>query len=78
MRISRNGRTHENRRVKTTGSEFENCLNLLTRHMKLFDYFLDVRTGFEIFKDRCHWHPGIFENPSAAASARHALHGGTL
>lgn len=50
MRIRQNGRAQQNRRrVKTTGSQFESCLNLLTRHMKLFDDFLNVRTGFEIF-----------------------------
>lgn len=40
MRIGRSGRAHgTGRRIETAGGEFENRLNLLARHMKLFDDF---------------------------------------
>jgi hypothetical protein len=46
--------------------------------MKLLDDFLNVRAGFEVFKDRSDRHTGILENPRAAAPPRHALDGGAL
>ena len=51
MRIRRGNRTNRKRRsVKASGREFEHRLNLLPRHMKLFDNFFNVRTRFKIFK----------------------------
>jgi predicted transcriptional regulator len=50
MRIVRSGRAYRNRwRVKTAGGEFENRLNLLARHMKLFNGSLYIRTCLEVF-----------------------------
>src|SRR6266566_2662835 len=66
------------RRVEAAGGKFEHRLNLLPRHMKLLDNFLDARTRLKIFKNRSDGHPGIAKHPCAAASVRHAFDCGTL
>jgi len=79
MRIWCSRRTHGKRRhVEAPRREFKHRLNLLARHMKLLDDFLDVRPGFKIFEHGGDGHAGIFENPCAAAPIGHALHGGAL
>src|SRR5678815_703403 len=79
MSISKNSCTNRNRRrVEAPRGKFEHCLDLLPRHMKLFDDFLDARTRLKIFKNRSHWHSGIAKHPRAAASVRHAFYGGAL
>jgi len=79
MRISQFSGAYKNRRsVEAASREFEDRLNLLSRHILLFDDFFDARTNFKAFKDRRDRHPGIFKHPCAATSFRHAFHGGTL
>jgi hypothetical protein len=79
MRIDRGERSDGDlRRVQTAGGEFENRSNLLSRYMKLFDNFVDIRARLEVFKNGSDRHPCVFENPSAAPAVWHALHGGAL
>jgi len=79
MRIRPTGFTGWNRRsVEAAGGKFKNRLNLLPSDIVLLDDFLDARTHFEVFKNRSNRHPGVLENPGAAAAARHALHNGAL
>src|ERR1039457_3140334 len=76
MRISQGRCANGNRRrVEAAGGEFEHGLNLLPRHMKLFDDLLDARTRLKIFENRRHRHPGIPKHPRAAASVRYAFYG---
>ena len=46
----------DRRRIETAGRKVEYGLNLLPRHMVLFDDFLDARTQFETFKHRSDRH----------------------
>jgi len=64
--------------VEASRSKFKHSLNLFSRYIVLLNDFPDARTDFQIFKNRSHRHPGIFENPRAAAPARDTLHGGAL
>jgi len=65
-------------RVEAAGCKFEYGLNLFPGYMKLFNDFPDARTRLKVFKNRSHGHPGIPKHPRAAASVRHAFHGGAL
>src|ERR1039458_6513485 len=79
MRISQGRCANGNRRrVEAAGGEFEAGLNLLPRHMNLFDALLDARPRLKIFENRRHRHPGIPKHPRAAASVRYAFYGGAL
>jgi hypothetical protein len=73
VRASRN-----RRRVEAPSGKFEHGLNLPSRYMKLLDDFRYARTRLKILKNRSDGHPGAAKHPRAAASIRHAFHGGTL
>lgn len=76
IRIGRDRRADRKRRwIEAAGGKFENCLNLFSPHMKLFDDFLDARSSFQILKNRSHRHAGIPKHPGATTSVRHAFHG---
>src|ERR1700682_4177698 len=65
-------------RIKTAGSKFQHCVDLLPRDIELLDDFLNTRTGLKIFKDGSHGHPCIAKHPCSAHPPRHAFHSGAL
>jgi hypothetical protein len=64
--------------VEAAGGKFQNSLNLLAPHMKLFDDFFDGRARFQIFKYRGDGHASISEHPRAAPYVGEAFHGRAL
>ncbi len=66
------------RSVEAARRKFQNSLNPVARYVKLLNDFVDVRTRFQVFEDRCHRHARALENPSAASPVRHTLNGRTL
>src|SRR4051812_44301082 len=44
---------------------------------KPLEKIINGGAAFQVFEQRAHWHPGVFEHPFAADTARHPLNGGT-
>jgi len=65
--------------VKTARREFDYSFHLGSIQTgEPFHDVVNVRTGFQIFKDGGNRHSGVFQNPCAANLAWHAFNNGTL
>jgi len=62
------------RRVETSGREFEDGYDLLSREVMPFHDFVDRRAGFEVLEDKRNRHACVLEHPSTAYLSWYAFH----
>src|SRR5271165_3151230 len=64
--------------IKAAGGKFKHRVDLFPRDVELLDDFFYCGSGFEVFEDGGHRHPGIAKHPRAAQPPWHTFNGGTL